>query len=190
MSDVSDEAIAEAIKSVDYKYFGDYPLSDGQWDAVTTLCLAAKALTSARSEIEELKREKAAGEFWRGVFDDIDDKTERDKIAAELSDYRFILEQVPDAYCHVTGGLLSKPNYYATEVKAASDDYSTRLTNEAIEDATKDARSEIARLREALDGFGSDCMTSERHHPGYVLIPKTQFDRIMAARSALSPKER
>lgn len=55
MSDVSDDAIAKAIESVDYRYFGDYPLSDGQWDAVTTLCLAAKELTSARSEIARLR---------------------------------------------------------------------------------------------------------------------------------------
>lgn len=35
----------------------------------------------------------------------------------------------------------------------------------------------------ALAGFGSDYMTSERHHPGYVLIPTEQFDRILALRT-------
>lgn len=40
---------------------------------------------------------------------------------------------------------------------------------------------EEMRLREALAGFGDDFMTSEQHHPGYVLIPSEQFERIRAA---------
>ena len=40
------------------------------------------------------------------------------------------------------------------------------------------------RLVEALRDFGTDYMTSEAHHPGYVLIPTEQFDRIRAALSA------
>lgn len=39
------------------------------------------------------------------------------------------------------------------------------------------------RLVEALRDFGTDYMTSEAHHPGYVLIPTEQFDRIAAALS-------
>lgn len=38
-------------------------------------------------------------------------------------------------------------------------------------------------LREALTGFGDDYMTSEAHHPGYVLIPTAKFEEV---RSALS----
>lgn len=40
---------------------------------------------------------------------------------------------------------------------------------------------EEMRLREALGDFGDDYMTSEQHHPGYVLIPSEQFERIRAA---------
>lgn len=39
-------------------------------------------------------------------------------------------------------------------------------------------------LRAALTGFGDDYMTSEQHHPGYVLIPVEQFERICAAMGA------
>ena len=47
------EALKSAIKETEYKYFGDYPLSDGQWDAITTLCLAARTLLSARPPLPE-----------------------------------------------------------------------------------------------------------------------------------------
>lgn len=36
-------------------------------------------------------------------------------------------------------------------------------------------------LRKALAGFDDDYMTSENHHPGYVLIPTAKFDEIRAA---------
>lgn len=43
------------------------------------------------------------------------------------------------------------------------------------------------KLRDACDGIDADYMTSEKHHPGYVLIPTVKFQAIIAARQALSP---
>lgn len=45
----------------------------------------------------------------------------------ELSDYHFMLEQVPKVYDEVTGGRLSKPNYCAHSVIEAHNDYLERL---------------------------------------------------------------
>lgn len=56
--------------------------------------------------------------------------------------------------------------------------------------------AEIARLRgllgeaegalvEAIIGVGDDYMTSEAHHPDYVLIPVAKFDQLVAAEEAL-----
>jgi hypothetical protein len=42
-------------------------------------------------------------------------------------------------------------------------------------------QADIARKDAALAGFGDDYMTSEAHHPGYVLIPTDQFKRVRAA---------
>lgn len=36
------ERLANAIKATEYKYFGDYELSEDQWDAVETLVSHAK----------------------------------------------------------------------------------------------------------------------------------------------------
>lgn len=39
-------------------------------------------------------------------------------------------------------------------------------------------------LREACEGIGDDYMTSDKHHPGYVLIPAEKFDAILSVISA------
>lgn len=36
-------------------------------------------------------------------------------------------------------------------------------------------------MESALVGFADDFMTSEAHHPGYVLIPTAKFDAIRSA---------
>lgn len=36
-------------------------------------------------------------------------------------------------------------------------------------------------LREAIEGIDDDYMTSEKHHPGYVLIPTVKFEQMVAA---------
>lgn len=36
-------------------------------------------------------------------------------------------------------------------------------------------------VREAVEGIADDYMTSETHHPGYVLIPTAKFEQILAA---------
>jgi len=39
----------------------------------------------------------------------------------------------------------------------------------------------LKRLLEAVRPIADDFMTSETHHPGYVLIPTARFDAIRAA---------
>jgi hypothetical protein len=43
------------------------------------------------------------------------------------------------------------------------------------------ARAPTPNLMAALEGFDDDYMTSETHHPGYVLIPTDKFERIRTA---------
>lgn len=54
---------------------------------------------------------------------------------------------------------------------------------------TERANPGARELRSALEGFDDDYMTSETHHPGYVLIPTEKFERIRAILSLLpAPK--
>ena len=65
----------------------------------------------------------------------------------DLKDYHFVLAQVPKVYMHVTGGLLSKPNYFADVVISNSDDHFTTLVNNAAEDLTEELAAAYAELR-------------------------------------------
>jgi hypothetical protein len=54
-------------------------------------------------------------EFWKDLVE-VNGKLDKDAIMRELSDYSFMLEQVPLVYCEVTNSRISKPNTYAFEV--------------------------------------------------------------------------
>ncbi len=64
---------------------------------------------------EERDYKKVYEDYWKdlvekgGVLD-------KDAVMRELSDYEFMLDQVPIVYCEVTGNRISKPNTYAFEV--------------------------------------------------------------------------
>lgn len=59
-------------------------------------------------------------------------------MANELSDFYLLLNEVPKVYMEVTGGLLSKPNYHASTVIGAFNDYLERyaddVRNEVLEE--------------------------------------------------------
>lgn len=59
---------------------------------------------------------------WKGICTNPDGSLNLDQIMRELHDYAFMLKEVPKVYCEVTGGLLSKPNYYADSVISAFED--------------------------------------------------------------------
>lgn len=48
----------------------------------------------------------------------------------ELSDYYFMLEQLPKIYMELSGGICSYPNYPASSIIQAHNDYVERLTSE------------------------------------------------------------
>ena len=58
------------------------------------------------------------------------------------------------------------------------------------DDASASTGLSQAAVAAALQGFADDYMTSENHHPGYVLIPTAKFDAIRAALStpAIEPQ--
>lgn len=57
-------------------------------------------------------------------------------------------------------------------------------TLESLTTENAELQARVKVLEEAVEPIGTDYMTSEQHHPGYVLIPKEQFDRL---RSAFNP---
>jgi hypothetical protein len=55
-------------------------------------------------------------EFWRDIILNDDGTVNLEAVKNELADFKFIIDQVPEVYSAVTGGVLSKPMYKASVV--------------------------------------------------------------------------
>lgn len=98
----------------------------------------ADLLDDLKFAINRLRDMAASGakfNAWPEAYPD--GMTEQD-VKNELHDYQQVLEQVPKVYDHVTGGLLSKPNYLASVVISAADDHLNKMVEEALEEAKDD----------------------------------------------------
>jgi len=56
-------------------------------------------------------------EFWKDLVEK-DGVVDMEAVKAELSDYHHVLQNVPEVYVAITGGRMSKPNYFARDVIA------------------------------------------------------------------------
>lgn len=66
--------------------------------------------------------------FWKELVENEDGSLNKDAMMRELSDYKFLLDEVPKVYCYVTGEKLSKPHYKSDIVIAAFEDHYSDLT--------------------------------------------------------------
>lgn len=90
-----------------------------------------------RQELEMRKaNEQESKEFWDGVFDE-DFPFNKENAYKELSDYYFLLQQIPEIYCEITGGTLSKTNYFASSVIAAYRDNCERCQEKQEQELEK-----------------------------------------------------
>lgn len=78
----------------------------------------------------------AIGEQWMKDIGVIREDGTFDEAQArkELHDYSFLLSQVPAVYEHVTGGLLSKPNYFSAAVISCHDEHVEQETKGIIKE--------------------------------------------------------
>lgn len=77
-------------------------------------------------------------EFWKDIVTNPDGSLNVDQVKKELHDYSKMLDEVPKVYCHVTGGLISKPNTAAEFVIMEADAVLDRMIQEGVEDRLKD----------------------------------------------------
>lgn len=75
---------------------------------------------------------KGSWKFWKDIILKRDGSINIRQLKKELSDFYFVMEQVPKVYCNVTGDKLSKIMYKAELVNAIADDYMTEKINESI----------------------------------------------------------
>lgn len=79
----------------------------------------------------ELRKE--SNEFWDDVFS-CDYPFNKENVYKELSDFYFLMEQIPEIYCTVTGGKLSKTMYNSKTIIEAYEEY----LNKTCEEHTKE----------------------------------------------------
>jgi len=67
------------------------------------------------------RNDKKALDFWKNIIYK-NGKLDEEQVLKELSDYYFVIQQVPKVYCHITNGLLSKLMYKAETIISIADD--------------------------------------------------------------------
>ena len=98
--------------------------------------------------------EKETIQFWKKIIYK-DGKIDEEQVMKELSDYYFMLKEVPKVYMGVTNGLLSKPNYPASTVLMEFEDnfYDKTITKDDIEDILKDKNMEDKEKLENIEDY-------------------------------------
>lgn len=94
-------------------------------------------MTTKDNNWEERKAELR--ESWHWLYKE-DGSIDEDAMLREISDYEFVLLEVPKVYCHVTGGRISKPNTHASAVIGEVDEQ----VDQGIEKAKREAVEECA----------------------------------------------
>jgi hypothetical protein len=89
-----------------------------------------------------------AWEFWAPIVMK-DGVLDVEQVKKELTDWYYVMGQVPKVYCAVTGDLLSKVMYDADTVITAFEDYLTRQIDDAVQERMKS-------LREIVDAQAAD----------------------------------
>jgi hypothetical protein len=82
--------------------------------------------------------EKVYDTFWKTIVEDDDGNLNVDQVKRELFDWYFSMQEVAKVYSEITGGRLSKPNYYASGVISAYEEHVEELKAWAIEDWISD----------------------------------------------------
>lgn len=104
-----------------------------------------------KQELEMRKaNEQESDEFWDGVFDK-DYPFNKENVYKELADYYFFLQQIPKIYYEITGGTLSKTNYFASSVILAYRDNCERCQEkqeQEIKNFEKQLQEENAKLKQ------------------------------------------
>ncbi len=93
---------------------------------------------------EEIKNKakEESDSFWLPIIQDKHGNISKKKVLRELSDFSFILEQIPLIYCHITGDKLSKPMYHASTVIQQADDYYEEQHRDGMKDFLEDMETE------------------------------------------------
>jgi len=92
---------------------------------------------------EEKDYKEDYDEFWKDIVEK-DGVINMEQVKKELSDFHFMMQQVPEVYMEVTGGKISKCNTYAFEIiNIFQDEY---LSKGIVQDDIRDLLDDDTNL--------------------------------------------
>lgn len=100
-------------------------------------------------------------DFWKRIVENEDGSLNIDQVKRELSDFYYMIEEVPKVYYHVTGGIISKPNTKSSAVISIADENYARENNFwdiKSEDEYKNLLNVVDMLIDTKDGFSSELL--------------------------------
>ena len=101
---------------------------------------------------KEIKRIEEIKKDWDWLYKD--GKLDEEAVLKEISDYDFVLNEVPKVYCEITGGLLSKLTYPANVVLAEFNErfWDKVIITDDIKEMIKSAKT-LEELKEELESY-------------------------------------
>lgn len=122
-----------------------YPKSAKEmcWEAVKAMSVDMPHPVTGEVDVVRIN-ERVAASFWAqlGFGSTVDEAA----VKCELTDYHFLLKQVPRVYQAVTGGLLSKTSHYAETIINAFDDHVDVLVTKRVQEDVPAGMIEILRM--------------------------------------------
>ncbi|GAA4002089.1 hypothetical protein GCM10022631_10900 [Deinococcus rubellus] len=119
----------------------DAPQIHGSWNAGVMAILRAaipahllppETLERHASDAQVADSQAEHRQFWEGIIRNPDGSLNEDQVHAELADYGHLIREVPKVYDAITGGMLSKPNYFAHAVIGVYEDQRNRDIDDAV----------------------------------------------------------
>ena len=85
--------------------------------------------------------------FWKAIICNKDGSINLKQLKKELSDFSFIMEQIPIVYSNITGNRLSKLMYYADTVIKVANEYQEELIQDLLKEEKEEILSDIEKIR-------------------------------------------
>lgn len=105
-----------------------------------------------------MKNKNNSWSFWKDIILKKDGTVNMRQLKKELSDFYFIIKQVPKVYCHITDNRMSKVNYHADTVIQVADECLQEKIKETVLDMIEDMRTEgviTQNISKTLVGYTS-----------------------------------
>lgn len=125
--------------------------------------------------------------FWKGIVCNEDGTINLEQVKKELSDFYFVMGEVPKVYCHITGGSLSKLMYPSETVICVADDYMQGIIDRELKEAAEVREEEsIDSVQDFFDRYlGTD---NDFALPAWVLsLTQRYADHVLAGKKRTTP---